>query len=252
MKTFIKSRLSGGAVFAAGVVFALALPGGNSALAQVPPAPQTGVTPNCNFVSTATPFNGVNNLNTVAAPAAAVSGAIAGAIGNMNTIFLGQQGSAFVSAPPNPVPNQPGGGVWGRALGGEVTLKSNSVSNGTAIIQGNAAANTNITTNCNNSQKSAFVGGQVGADIARLNINGWNVHLGTTAGFLSTKANDSLAQNQTNIEVPFLGTYLVATNGRFFADVLVRQEFYNIDFNAPIYGYNNQPIGARGASVTAS
>src|SRR3954464_8659523 len=30
MKTFIKSHLSGGAVFAAGVVFALALPGGNS------------------------------------------------------------------------------------------------------------------------------------------------------------------------------------------------------------------------------
>jgi opacity protein-like surface antigen len=248
MTTFSKSRLSGGAVFAASAMLALVVPGGSGAVAQVLNPPQIGNTPNCNFVQQ----GGINNLNTVAAPAAAVSGALAGAIGNMNTIFLGQQGSAFVSAPGNPAPNQPGGGVWGRVLGGEVNLSSNSVSNGTAIVQGNPGATTNITTNCFNNQRSTFVGGQVGADIARLNMNGWNVHLGTTAGYLSTKSNDNLAQNQTNIEVPFWGTYLVATYGRFFADVLVRQEFYNIDFNAPIYGYNNQPFGARGASVTAS
>lgn len=248
MKTVITSRLSGGAVFAAGMMLALTVPGGNGAMAQGVNPPQTGNTPNCNFVAQ----GGINNLNTVGAPAAAVSGAIAGAVGNMNTIFLGQQGSAFVSAPGNPAPNQPGGGVWGRALGGEVTLNSSSVSTGTAVVQGVPAANTNITTNCLNSQKSTFVGGQVGADIARLNMNGLNLHLGTTAGYLSTKANDTFAQTQANIDVPFWGTYLVATYGRFFADVLVRQEFYNIDFNAPIYGYNNQPIGARGASVTAA
>ena len=246
--TFIKSRLPRGAVFAAGAVLALVASGGNGAIAQVLNPPQIGNTPNCNFAQT----GGINNLNTVAAPAAAVSGAIAGAIGNMNTIFLGQQGSAFVSAPANPAPNQPGGGIWGRALGGEVTLNSTSVANGTAVVQGNPGATTNITTNCNNNQKSNFVAGQVGADIAKLNWNGWNVHLGTTAGYLSTKSSDQLAQNRTNIDVPFWGTYLVATYGRFFADVLVRQEFYNIDFSAPTYGYNNQPIGARGASITAA
>src|SRR5262245_41589763 len=46
----------------------------------------------------------------------AVSSAIAGIIGSVNTAFLTQQGSAFVSAPGNPAPDQPGGGIWSRAL----------------------------------------------------------------------------------------------------------------------------------------
>ena len=31
--------------------------------------------------------------------------------------------------------------------------------------------------------------------------------------------------------MPFWGTYFVATKGRFFADLMVRQEFYNINLN---------------------
>jgi len=46
------------------------------------------------------------------------------AINTTNTAFL-TQGTAFVSAPPNPVPNQEGGGVWTRAVGGDVTTKNN-------------------------------------------------------------------------------------------------------------------------------
>lgn len=234
-----------------GAAFAVLLSGATGAVAQGVP-PQTAVTPNCTFNSTATPFNGINNLNTIAAPAAAVASSLASAIGNINTIFLGQQGSAFVSAPSNPGPNQPGGGVWGRAIGGEVNVKSTSASSGLAVVPAVPAANTAITTNCVNNQHSTFVGAQVGADIARLNFSGWNIHLGTTAGYLSTRSSDNFAGTRTNFDVPFWGTYLVATYGRFFADVLVRQEYYNIDFSAPGYGYNNQPIGARGVSVTAS
>jgi opacity protein-like surface antigen len=243
-----KTRSGRGSAFAAGAIL-VGVFGWNGALAQVPP--QTAVTPNCTFTSSATPFSGINNLNVLAVPSAAVSSSLAGAISNVNTIFLGQQGSAFVSAPPNPIPNQPGGGVWGRVIGGEVTVKSTSVSSGTAV-SANPAANTSITTSCSNSQKNDFVGAQVGQDIARLNMNDWNLHLGTTAGYLSNRANDGLAGTSTKFEVPFWGAYLVATRGRFFADVLVRQEFYNINFNAPADGYNNQPIGARGASVTVS
>jgi len=244
-------RRAGWTIAAAGVAAVLSASHGAYAQGVVPP--QTGNTPNCTFVSSANPpISGITNLNTIAAPAAAVSGALAGAIGNINTIFLGQQGSAFVSAPPNPAPGQPGGGVWGRVIGGEVTLKSNSVSQGAAVVPAAPAGNTTISTNCNNNQRSDFVGFQVGQDIAKLNMNGWNVHLGTTAGYLASKSSDSFAGNNTKFEVPFWGTYLVATKDRFFADVLVRQEFYNVDFNAPAYGYQNQPIGARGVSVTAS
>ena len=41
------------------------------------------------------------------------------AINTANTAFLSQS-TAFVSAPGNPAPNQEGGGVWVRGIGGEV------------------------------------------------------------------------------------------------------------------------------------
>src|SRR5271165_1487171 len=72
----------------------------------------------------------VTNIGSLAVPPGAAAAALAGAIGNVNTAFLTQQGSAFVSAPANPAPNQPGGGVWARGVGGEVNLNTTSVSTG--------------------------------------------------------------------------------------------------------------------------
>ena len=96
-------------------------------------------------------------------PAAAISAAI----GNINTAFLTQQGSAFVSAPADPAPDQPGGGVWARGVGGQANISSTSNSVGIST-QGGATINT-ATTNCNNQQRQTFAGAQVGTDIARLN-----------------------------------------------------------------------------------
>lgn len=231
----------------ASVAFAMLLTASTGAIAQAPP-PAPPATPNCNSNQTGP----IPNLNTAAAPASAVSGALAGAIGNINTIFLTQQGSAFVSAPPNPAPDQPGGGVWARAVGGEVNLKSTSTSNGVATVPAIPAATTTISTTCANNQQNNFVGVQVGQDIARLNWGNWNVHLGTTAGYVSSGSTDSVSGFQTNFEVPFFGTYLVATHGRFFSDIMVREEFYNMRLNDPGLGFFNQPTGARGVSVAAS
>jgi opacity protein-like surface antigen len=190
------------------------------------------------------------NLQNLALPAGAAGAAIAGAIGNVNTAFLTQQGSAFVSAPPNPVPDQPGGGVWARAVGGQVNV--NSTSNSTAVVTtASAGVINNTATTCNNSQHESFAGVQVGADIARLNWNGWNVHLGTTAGYLGAKSNDNNGFSDT-FQVPFLGTYLVATKGRFFADLMVREEFYNVNVNNTPLNYFNQPVGAHGYSISTS
>lgn len=205
-------------------------------------------TPNC----TSSQVGGVANLVQLASPASAVAGALTGAIGNINTMFLTQQGSAFVSAPRDPSPNQPGGGVWARAVGGQVNLKSTSTSSGAFLIPGSPAANTTISTNCANNQSNDFVGVQVGQDISRLNWGGWNVHLGTTAGYVESRSNDSLAGFSTKFEVPFVGGYAVATHGRFFADVMLRSEFYNMRLNDPALGFQNQPTGARGNSITAS
>jgi opacity protein-like surface antigen len=234
----------------ASAAFIVLLTASTGAVAQVPPPPPPA-TPNCNFVQTPA-VGGVLNLHTLAAPASSVAGSLSGAIGNMNTIFLTQQGSAFVSAPPDPAPDQPGGGVWARAVGGEVNLKSTSTSNGAIIIPANPGQNTSISTTCANNQNTNFAGVQVGQDIARLNWGGWNVHLGTTAGYVSSGSTDSVSGFQTNFEVPFFGTYLVATHGRFFSDIMVREEFYNMRLNDPTLGYFNQPAGARGVSVAVS
>ena len=199
-------------------------------------------------VQTGTPLF---NLDLLAAPASAAGGAIAGAIGNVNTAFLTQQGSAFVSAPSNPTPDQPGGGVWSRAIGGEVTLKTTSNSASTTVRNDTGAVFNQSATACNNSSRDSFAGLQAGADISRLNWAGWNVHLGTTAGYLGSKSNDTLGFSN-KFEVPFFGTYLVATKGRFFADLMVRQEFYNINLNNPGLTYFNQPVSAHGFSVSTS
>ena len=106
-----------------------------------------------------------------------------------------------------------------------MNLNTTSVSTGVTTRSDGLVSN--ATTACNNSQHESFAGVQVGADIARLNWSGWNVHLGTTAGYLGSKSTDNNGFSDT-FQVPFLGTYLVATKGRFFADLMVRQEFYNV------------------------
>ncbi|MBV9565942.1 MAG: autotransporter domain-containing protein [Bradyrhizobium sp.] len=191
----------------------------------------------------------IDNIGNLAIPPGAAAAAIAGTIGNVQTAFLAQQGSAFVSAPPSPSPDQPGGGVWARAIGGEVNLKSTSTSASTSTV-GGGLVNSSSTT-CNNSTHDSFAGVQVGSDISRLNWNGWNVHLGTTAGYLGSKESDNNGFSN-DIQVPFLGTYLVATKGRFFADVMFREEFYNIRLNNTPFNFFNQPIGAHGFSISTS
>jgi opacity protein-like surface antigen len=201
---------------------------------------------NCNTTQT----GGIVGIEKLAVAAGSASAALAGTIGNINTAFLNQQGSAFVSAPANAQPDQPGGGVWGRAVGGEADLKSSSAS--MALTKNASGAVINVaTTSCANSQHQSFEGVQLGADIARLNWSGWNVHFGTTAGYLGSKETDNNGFNNT-FQVPFFGTYLAATHGRFFADLMVREEFYNISANNPALNFSNQPIGAHGYSISAS
>src|SRR5580700_10656851 len=47
------------------------------------------------------------------------SNAISSVIGTINTQFLAQ-GNAFVAGLPNPTPDETSGGIWGRAIGGQV------------------------------------------------------------------------------------------------------------------------------------
>src|SRR6516162_5829583 len=140
---------------------------------------------------------------------------------------LGCRGSVEINlARQRPRPDQPGGGIWTRALAGEVDLNTTSTSQGTWQVPAAPGANTSTTTHCNNETRQNFAGLQVGTDISRLNWYGWNVHLGATAGNLGEKSTDN-NEFYNGFDVPFLGAYLVATKGRFFADIMVREEFYN-------------------------
>jgi opacity protein-like surface antigen len=188
----------------------------------------------------------------IAAAGGAASAAFSAGIGNLSTAFLTQQGSAFVSAPNDPKPDQPGGGVWVRGVGGEVTNKFSSTATGN-INAGifNPVLATNANFNCTGSVRETFAGAQVGQDISRLNWGGWNLHLGTTAGYLASHATDNNG-GSTNFEVPFFGGYAVATHGRFFADLMVREEFYTANLTNQAVGLFGQQLGARGLSVATS
>jgi len=225
--------------FLPGFAFAVAISTGSGAFAQNCTGPSSGI-----FGPT---------LTALAAAGGSAAGSYAATLGNMSTAFLSQQGSAFVSAPGDPKPNQPGGGVWVRGVGGEVTNKftSNVTATLTAPVPFSALFNSQAQATCPGSVRNTFSGVQVGQDIARLNWGGWNLHWGTTAGYLSSHGSDNTGST-ANFEVPFLGTYLVATYGRFFADIMVREEFYSANLNNAGVGLFGQQVGAQGVSVAVS
>jgi outer membrane autotransporter protein len=179
------------------------------------------------------------------------------AINTVNTAFL-TQSTAFVSAPANPVPNQEGGGVWARGVGGEMTTKSVSV---TSNVQAAGVAQPGTIT-CNNTNHLSFAGGQVGTDMARLNVGGWNIHIGTTAGYVGAKSRDTSSAGplnplggtfQDSLEVPFVGVYAAATRGNFFVDGQLRTDFYQNSLNDPmVSALFNQRLDARGVAFSGN
>jgi opacity protein-like surface antigen len=227
----------------AGAAFALVLAASTSAMAQnctvgnVAGPAGTGVLP-----GTVGPGAGI-----LGQMASAASAQIATATSDTNTIFQAGQGSAFVSAPANPPPDSPGGGIWTRVTGGQATVTGSSTTQtlNQSPING---LNQTTTVGCANQIREQFAGFQMGADTAKLNWNGWNIHLGTTAGYLQSNSNSLNNAYSSNFQVPFVGTYAVATYGRFFSDALLKQDFYNIALNNPGAGFISQPISGRGTS----
>ena len=96
------------------------------------------------------------------AQGAAVSTLIS-SINTLNTAFL-TQSTAFVGAPGNPRPNQEGGGVWTRGIGGEIDTKNTTTSNYRLFGAPVPGAIT-----CNTETNLKFAGVQVGTDMATLN-----------------------------------------------------------------------------------
>jgi outer membrane autotransporter protein len=187
------------------------------------------------------------------AQGAAVSSLIS-SINTLNTAFL-TQSTAFVGAPANPRPNQEGGGVWVRGIGGDIDTKSTTTS---TFNVGGAPVTGAIT--CNNETNLRFAGTQVGTDMATLNWNGWNIHIGSMVGYVGAKARDVSTAGPMNplggtfenkMDVPFAGVYAAATYGGFFVDGQIRFDYIQNRVNDPVVnGLFNQNVDARGVSGT--
>jgi Autotransporter beta-domain len=176
-------------------------------------------------------------------------------IGTVNTAFL-PSGSAFLSSGPNGAPDQQGGGVWSRAVGGSVETKADSNFSALAIAtpaapSGGPGFPILLATSCRASVKQDFAGFEAGHDIAVLNTgaSGWDWHFGVLAGYVAAKGEAPQSINggsQTgNVEAPSAGLYAAFSKGNFSADVQAR--LYEIQVESL-----GQRLDARGYSFTGN
>jgi len=194
---------------------------------------------------------------TVAMAVAGVSAsvnALVTSINTANTAFLSQS-SAFVGSPANPQPDQEGGGVWARGVGGH--LSTNTASTTGNISFGSPVA-ANIT--CSTRTREDFAGVQIGSDFARLNLNGWNLHLGSTVGYLGANTQDATPPGlnpgpptfRDNLQIPFAGAYAAASYGGFLIDGQIRGDFFENEVSDDNHGLWGQHFNARGISLTGN
>src|SRR5262245_18414982 len=190
---------------------------------------------------------------TAVAGVSAYVGTLAASIHAANTTFRSQS-TGFVASPPMPQPDQQAGGVWARGAGGHLSF-------GTTATAGNINFGGAVPGNvvCNTRAVGDFGGVQIGTDIARLNVNGWNLHAGSTVGYLGSKTRDATpsglnppASFQDNLQVPFAGIYLAASKGGFLFDAQLRGNVFQNEVSDANHGMSGQHFDARGISLTAN
>ena len=180
-------------------------------------------------------------------------------IGTVNTAFM-TPGSAFVASPQS-APDQVGGGLWVRTVGGTTDMYSNTNFSGTFTKTTDGmnwsafAPQPNVS--CRTKIGQDFEGFQAGQDIAFLNQGaaGLNWHFGILAGYIGANFKDETPPGSLqeplggaikgNFEVPYGGLYATFSKGNFFADVQARADFYQGDFSG-------LRLDARGYSLTGN
>jgi opacity protein-like surface antigen len=230
---------------------------GAAALMMAVGAPSVALAQNC--VSSGFPTNtpGVPDLSkffpNLASGGGAAAGALTSVLGTMNTAFLTNT-NAFVSAPAAP-PDSSNGGAWIRGVGGFADTKSTSTLSGNFFAPASPlSALTNIsgTTVCDIQTHQEYSGFQVGQDLAKLNVGGWNAHGGVTAGYVESTVRSDSTGFSGNFQTPFVGLYAAATNGGFYVDGLLRMDFYQNHVSFANGGLINQAFNARAVSISGS
>ena len=219
--------------------------------------------------------------NTFPLGVGATMNAVVSTMNIVNTAFLSPS-SSFVSAKGDAQAGQLGGGVWGRTVVGTVETSSTTTSTIDASkakvndFSANVVSHAPVsgTGTCKGTVHEDYFGYQFGFDLANLNIggNGGNFHFGLTAGFISSNSKDTTpgahsfktlfgstyefesppGSFSAAIQVPFIGLYAAFTQGNFFADAQVRQDFYLMSLTDPLNGLSSQAQNATGISAGGS
>src|SRR5262249_6986422 len=92
----------------------------------------------------------------------------------------------------------------------------------------------------------------IGHDFGRLNVGGWNLHGGATAGYMESTVKEKDLAFSGNFQTPFVGLYAAATKEGFFIDGLLRADFYQNRITYPTGGLSDQLFNARALSISAS
>jgi opacity protein-like surface antigen len=237
--------------------FGLITVGALAALAVIPSQAAAQVQPGCTSTLPApySPFSQIVGGVTGAA------NSITSVIGTMNTAFQAQ-GDAFVVGLPNAKPDQIAGGTWGRMIGGRVDNQATGTFSG-AISPGTTGFSSGFpggpgaagTINCHTNIRQDYAGFQLGQDLARLNLSGSGatLHVGVTGGYAEASAQDLGGSTFTGgFQVPFVGLYAAYTSGNFFADAVLRSDFYQMNLTAAPAALGNQRLDAFGLTGTVS
>ena len=217
-----------------------------------------------------------DNFNYVAITGNGVSPASGGAsvtslIATMNTVntaFL-TSSTAFVSSQSGPRPGQEGGGVWSRVVGGTVDTTTTSTTTLNVPVPPAVIPATGQE-HCRTQTRQDYGGVQFGYDLAKLNISGTgtNFHAGVTGGYFGAKTKDTTPSatfvNGVNVftspagtleartNVTFVGLYAAFSQGGFFADAMVRSDFYQNSLSDSGVGISNLDDGAHSISLTGN
>ena len=173
-------------------------------------------------------------------PIGSIAGSISSAVTSVATGFF-QGSTAFLSAPATATPNQIDGGVWTQVAAGINTERSVAT---TSEVSGATDLKT----------RTYFSGYQVGSDLGMFNIQntGWNLHGGITGGeYVASTGELNFGGASSRYTVPFLGLYAAATGRGFFADVLVRHDFWHGDVTSAGAAITNARMDGNANAVTA-
>jgi outer membrane autotransporter protein len=189
------------------------------------------------------------------AGASASVGALVSSIYSANTAFLNQS-NAFIGSPDNLQPDQQSGGLWARGVGGHLSASTTATA-GNISIGGPLAGNIS----CSTRTLEDFGGVQLGADMARLNVSGWNLHAGSTIGDLGSRTQDATPATpalnpapgfRDSLHIPFVGVYGAASYGGFLIDGQIRGNFFQNETSDDNGRLSAQHFDARGISMNGN